>query len=759
MFEHVKIQNLDDYFSELGKRRNRGIYFYRINAYNEQISEFIVKYYEAARASGVIIEGRIPNPDEKNLAYYNEMMGSAFQLSKQFLDMSLKKWLPRMSDYQRNSVATSMYGTLVSLQNSGKNENMLKNAYIKFMCWLYYKFERVVNQLGNEKIPKILYEGDISNYELMLIEILSNAGCDVVFLQYGGDQNYLKLDPHSIISDNLTLAGTKPFPADFNLKWVRGEIQNNLNRERLYGKKPEVLNCTNAWIQGKGLADVKIPAQSRGDDPKLYYNCFLRITGVEDKLTYMNELYQFQLELKNSSRKLAIVDKEIISPDAQEISSIQRKNYTRQEEMIMDLSMNIKYSANAELQRIMVKAFVDTILEEGKQPNISLNKLTNKAVVLLCWLKRYQEKLFHNWKMPEIGAFLYMGGCRNENEAMFVRFLAKLPLDVVIFVPNLNTACCLQDKMLYELKYPNSLVVNEFPQESSDIHVGTAAYHAERELDTLMYNDSGMYRNQQYGKATTVILQTMCEEISILWPQELKYRPNFSTVNEVANIPVIFAKVSGIKDADVTKYWQGIKPLLTPETFLIKQVPFINSTEENPFKPYVAEFFKNGKVQKSKIKAHPLYQYGVLREEIQDHILDKLQLLIDQKSIKGTFENGTEYTIVATILNLQKDIIRMIQKFDFTKMNPKIVYINTTETPISLEDTILTAYLSLVGFDIVFFVPTGYQSIEKYFNKKLVEEHQAGEYVYDLQVPDFNTISVPKSSRPSWRDKIFKRGN
>ena len=289
--------------------------------------------------------------------------------------------------------------------------------------------------------------------------------------------------------------------------------------------------------------------------------------------------------------------------------------------------------------------------------------------------------------------------------------------------------------------------------------MGTAAYHAERELDTIMYSDSGMYRNQQYGKATTVILQTMYEEISILWSQELKYRPNFSTVNDVANIPVIFAKVSGIKDGDVTKYWQSIKPLLTPETYLIKQVPYINSTDENPFKQYVTEFFKNGKVQKSKIKAHSLYQYGVLREEIQDHILDKLQLLIDQKSIKGTFENGTEYTIVATVLNMQKDLIRMIQKFDFTKMNPKIVYINTTETPISPEDSILTAFLSLVGFDIVFFVPTGYQSIEKYFNKKLMEEHQVGEYVYDLQVPDFKTIQAAKGNRPSWRDKIFKRGN
>lgn len=756
MFEHVKIQSLDDYFKELSNRSKRGIYFYRINAYNEQISDFVVKYYEAARASGVIIEGRIPNPDEKNLAYYNEIMGPGFQVSKQFIDMSLKKWLPRMNDFQRNSVATSMYGTLVSLQNSGKNENMLKNAYIKFMCWLYYKFERVVNQLGNEKIPKILYEGDISNYELLLIEILSNAGCDVVFLQYAGDQNYLKLDQNSIISDNLTMSVMKPFPPEFNLKWVRGEIQNQLNRERLYGKKPEIVNCTNAWITGKGLEDVKTAAQSRGNDPKLFYNVFLRITGVEDKLTYLNELYQFQLALKNAGRKLVIVDNELQMPDSQEISAIQRQNYTKQEDMIMDLSKNIKYSANAELQRVMVRAFVDILLEEGKQPNISLNKLTNKAVILLCWLRRYQEKLFHGWKLPEIGVFLYMGGCRNENEAMFVRFLAQLPLDVVIFSPNLNTACCLQDKMLYELKYDNSLVVNAYPQENGDIHVGTAAYHAERELDTLMYNDSGMYRNQQYGKATSVILQTMYEEISILWPQELKYRPNFSTVNDVANIPVIFAKASGIKEGNVTKYWQSIKSLLTPETFLIKQVPYINSTDPNPFKQYVAEFFKNGKVQKSKIKSHPLYQYGVLREEIQDHILDKLQLLIDQKSIKGTFENGTEYTIVATVLNMQKDLIRMIQKFDFTKINPKIVYINTTETPISLEDSILTAYLSLVGFDIVFFVPTGYQSIEKHFNKRLMEEHQVGEYVYDLQVPDFNTIA--SATRQSWRDKIFKRG-
>ena len=143
---------------------------------------------------------------------------------------------------------------------------------------------------------------------------------------------------------------------------------------------------------------------------------------------------------------------------------------------------------------------------------------------------------------------------------------------------------------------------------------------------------------------------------------------------------------------------------------------------------------------------------------MQDFILDKLQIMIDQKLIRGIGENGTEYTVIAQVLNLPKDIVRQIQKFDFTKKNPKLIYINTTETIISLEDSILTAFLNLIGFDIVFFVPTGYQSIEKYFNTQLMEEHQIGEYMYDLQVPDLKKLSL-NSARPSWRDKIFKRGN
>ena len=490
----------------------------------------------------------------------------------------------------------------------------------------------------------------------------------------------------------------------------------------------------------------------------MFYNCFYRINGVSDKLFYAEELYRFQLELKNSKRNVVIVDQEIPKPTPDEIAAIKRNNYTNQDQMIRGLAANIQYMAGGELQKVMNQSFVDSIQKAAKDSEISLNKLTNRAVYLLCWLNRYQAKLFEHWNNTDIACFIYLGGCKNSSEAMFVSFLARLPVDVLILCPNLNERCCLTDDLLYELNYTESLVLDRFPVNNAKLHIGTAAYHAERELDTLMYQDTGLYRNQQYTRANVINLQTMYEEIRILWDQELKYRPSFSVVGDTVNIPVIFSKVSGVKDGQLEYYWGSIQELLTENTVLIQKAPYLDHTTPNPVKPYVTEFYKNGKLLKMKMQQHPKYPYGILREEIQEVMLEKLQMILDEKYIRGIGENGTEYTVIATVLNLPKDILRMIQKFDFTKKNPKLIYVNAAEQIISLEDTILVTFLNLIGFDILFFIPTGYQSVEKYLNQNVMEEHQIGEYVYDLQVPDLKNTPFNKP-RQGWRNKIFKRGN
>ena len=100
----AKLENLEDYFLDLGQRRDKGVYFCRLNGCDQRVQDLIRRYYETARVSGVIIEGRLPNPDNNQLAYYNEIMGMDFQLNMGFLLTSLKKWLPRMNDTQRNQI-------------------------------------------------------------------------------------------------------------------------------------------------------------------------------------------------------------------------------------------------------------------------------------------------------------------------------------------------------------------------------------------------------------------------------------------------------------------------------------------------------------------------------------------------------------------------------------------------------------------------------------------------------------------------------
>lgn len=754
MYPNITLAKLDEYFTLYNSRRNQGIYCYRLTGYNEEIEQFLKKYVQEVKKRGVWIEGRIPNPDERNLTYYEEIMGLGFQMSLGFLGSSLKKWLPRLNGDQRTNLANAMYDTLSDLRKEGKNENMLKNAYIKFMCWLYYRFERILCLLGGNQVPKILYEGDVSNYELKMLGILAQSGCDLLILEYHGDAGYQRLDAASVYSRLWNQGSCQAFPKDFS---IRSFLKTVEQEERILAVvqsgEPELVNCTNAWISGHPYEDILKGCQVRGEDGRFYYNCFIRIKGAEDKITYQNELFQFYLRLKGTGRKIVIVEKQLELPTPVEIGNIKRGNYAGPEQMAADLSQNLNTISNKKLCQILKKQFILLMLEESKRPDMNLNRLINRGVYVLCWLKRFANQLFLGWKYPEIAVFLYLGACKTENEVLFIRLLSRLPVDVLLLVPNRNESCLLKDSMLFEKNYTESLSLEHFPKENVELKIGTAAYHAEQELNQIIYEDTGLYRTQQYHRAITVGLQTIYEEINILWNQEEKYRPSFQIIDDQVTLPVIFAKVSGVKNGDVEEYWRGVKKLLTEDTFFAKKVPIIVSTEYNPMKQYATEFFKNGKLQKEKIKIHPAYQYRFLRADIQDYLIEKMQLLIDQRLIRGTFTNGTEYTIVATLLNMKKDILRSIQKIDFTKVLPKIVCIDTNERTYSLEDSILLAFLNLVGFDVVLFTPTGYQNLEQYYQRKILEEHIIGEYLYDLQVPDFNTIG----KKQSWRDKIFRK--
>lgn len=740
MFQLGRIEKLHDYFSACSRRREQAVFFYRVAGYSGEVAAFLTQYDQAARTNGVVIEGRIPNPDPKQLDYLAEMMGSDFQLDAGFLTQKLTRWLPRLTGAQREAVVTAMTATLQDLQAHGKNENMLRNAYIKYMCWLYYKFERILGRLGGDELPKILYDGTVSSYELQLLVILARAGADIVLLERAGDAGYLRCDPTSQYAQLYQAPGLTPFPADFSLRQLREQGRQQAERQKLYGAPAGIAPCTNAWMKAPDVKEILTAVRARGDDPKLFYNAFVVQYGVEDKLLFPSDMVAFYQQLKREGRKVCLENGRLPPPTPEEIAAVRRRNHQTAEQLAADLAANLQYPNNQQLQTLMRQAFLDVVLEEDKAVGGNLNRLLNKAVYLVAWMKRYQKDLFQNWQAPEVGVFLLFGACSGDNEALFLRLLAKLPVDVLVLLPDLNAPCVLKDPALLDLHKEHSLPMTDFPVEPSQMRVRTAAYQAEREMDSILYQNTGLYRAKQHQKAEAVTLQTMYEEIGLLWDQELKYRPGFVAEGDTVTVPVLLEKICGIKDGPILPYWLEIKKLVTPETTLVTKLPWQTGLEANPMKPYATQFLRQGRLQREKIKQHKDYPYGILRPEIQDYLLDKLQVLLDEKLIAGTYQNGTEYTIVSTILGLPKDLLRRIQNFDFTKKNPKLIIISTTEETLSLEDSILVAFLNLVGFDILFFVPTGYQSIEKYFQKPFANEHQLGPYRYDLQVPDFRTL-------------------
>ena len=819
MLSRVDAVSKDDVFLPLSRRKERGVYFLRLDGYSEAVKQYIWRYHEEARQRGAIVENQFSNPDDRQLSYYSDVLGTAFQPNEAFVSAALRKWMPRMSDRNRAEFASAVCWQFGEMKAAGKNENIQKNVYIKMMCWLYYRFERLMPFLGDDAPPKILYEGNsITNHELVFLRILSSIGTDILLLEEKNDDAYLRLDPASRWSQKIAEAGTGPFPPDFSLKSLRKAMANQAAAaparppvppapagpargnapsapprsvppqpvQRPYTAPPRPAQpqrpnpaaqrpappqridvesrfpaparsaCTNAWMKEADIGQILLPPAVRGDDHRLFYNAFIRVTGVKDKLTYLNELYQLYQNLKTNGRKTLVVDGAVAVPEPEELQKIRRRNYRSADELIVDLAGNLPACAQTELQRSIQRAFI-RVIREAAASESNLNRLTVTAVYILCWILRYQSQLFQGWKETDVPCFIKMGGCESVQEALYVKFLSMLPVDVLVLAPNLNQVCQLKSDQLLEIAGTESLPVTKFPRQNGNLQMRTVAAHAEEDLTSILYTETGIYRNRQFSQAETITLQTTFDEIFILWDQELKFRPNFSTGTGIANIPVIFAKISGVEEGKTLPYWQKVKTLKDAgDTLLIREMPFIQPGDSNRFQPLAVKGIKNERIRKDEIRAARQYPFGLLREEMQEHIFDKLQQMLDQRLIRGTFENGTEYTVLSTVLNMKKELIRMIQGFDFTKKNPKIVAINTRDQSPSLEDAILLTFLNKLGFDIALFIPTGYQTIERFLNDNYPVEHQIGDYMYDLSVPDFDTLPAAKGRK--WLNNMLRRG-
>lgn len=451
--------------------------------------------------------------------------------------------------------------------------------------------------------------------------------------------------------------------------------------------------------------------------------------GVRDEDIYIEDLYNFIKTLKNSSVNYKLQEGSIKNAEPSEINSDLQSNISN-DAMSLLPTLPLKYEESQAFQSVI------------KERNIvSKSVLTN----LYCVYLRYRGLVGNGWLIVLTDKMSLVG-------YMVFDVLTKLGVSIIVFNPSKADLTLSSDFTVKS--FDNSLSVSEFPKSSvtnSVKKLTTVASKAEVEIESEIYSSGlGIYKNKQFKSVDVVYLDTIFEEIAQLWSIEMKFRQGFddTDVNNVV-IPSLYAQVLGVPFDD---YNNWISNLVNYDNTI-----FYNNQEYVEFYPRTIYLAQLGSIEGDKVQlnfdlvsSHKDYHYDFLNEDTQRYIVSKIQKVLNLNVLKGQYKSGVENTICQVLLNLPLDILNIIQNFDFTKHNPKFVYLNSTNNQMTLETTILTLFLSLVGFDVVFLIPTGYNILSKHVLKTYYKVYDFGNYDYAFS---YSFASKGKSLL----SRIFKR--
>ena len=259
----------------------------------------------------------------------------------------------------------------------------------------------------------------------------------------------------------------------------------------------------------------------------------------------------------------------------------------------------------------------------------------------------------------------------------------------------------------------------------------SVGYKAKKELEKIIYEDSGIYRFKQYKKANSLQLLTAYDEIKIFWDQEIKYRLGFSVENDMVNMPVIFAKVNGMQAKkrfiDRYRYWKEVKEFMTENAIIYKNSISIRTGFFEKFKIALQGFLNKGKLNLEKFRFSKFFKYYSLPNYLREHILDKVKYIIDNDILKNNISKNIDLDILAIASKLPYSVIKKLNEFDFTKRNPKVIFITTKNRLLTASEVIYLVLLYYIGFDVLIFAPNGISNIEYLHNKNIIQVHELGE--------------------------------
>ncbi len=705
----------------------------------------LIESYAAAKKNGLFFEGKIP------MATTTEISSAAGYAAADYGDTvsvkaGIQSWLSSQRlPYSADTITPALQEAISLCGANGRN------TYYVILCWLM-KYLSVRPQM-------FVYIGAGTLRELFFLYIMNLAGVRIVYVSYGMDKDYEKF-PHKDAVQTLDGAMSGMVQIDFahiDLSKAAKMSEMRASAQRVEGVVQR-LDTTAAGIFEDFMVDRRTRVVKNGGvfkEDGVIPVYFAALIGYDEEAVYNNMLLKFKESFAGSKKQLIFIEKPLGNPTADEIKQLGSVSRSSTGEMIDELALLIRLNgdpvrtalAQTELRRLL------NALYTGNQTVVY-----NYASKMISWLYRCTQARKYSVQYDDIPVILYYGDI-SQSELYFLHFMSRSGFDVIYITPNKLLLDLAVDKNLDNrmqiFQLPQSRESGSYPNKAVKMKVATVAYSAERELDTMLYGgDAGIFRDFQFPNSQTVTLKTTLEEIGILWKQEARFRQGFETSGNLVTVPNIFAKISGVKDGNAADYWEEIRDRLTPETILrVKsdQPPAAGNMDLSVYRGY----YRNGKIDAEKLKTSTLNRYSYLPDRIQDLLFFKLQEAVDSGFVKLS---GDEMicSVLHYGLSLDKEFMKLLQSFDFTKQLPKLIWIDAVEQTFTLEECVQLVLCNLIGFDILVYTPTGYKNLETFVSADAFEEHTLNEFLYNMEVPK---LKIPSESRNGGLfGKLFRKG-
>lgn len=495
--------------------------------------------------------------------------------------------------------------------------------------------------------------------------------------------------------------------------------------------------------------DILLPLSERSvlsENIPVFFYRFIGINGNDEtsENDYYNKIFILDKKLTELQYGYLKFIHHIPNPLFDQVSSIKQRldNINNIESLrITSLIQQSKYPYKEHLNQ----TFLELInLYKIYKENINPSALKNFSLKIIYWTNIYINQLFYKDQF-EVPKILFYGDI-NVHEIFFLIFMSMLGCDVLFVHSQIEkdmfkSIKCL-DKYTMLIQNSTSRPLNDFPKSEKIVRKATVAYNASEEIQKIIYdNDTGLYKPWQFAEYLTqpITLKTTYDELMILWDKEAKLRPEFRIDNNKVYIPNLFAKINGVPQ-NIFAYWDSLGELLKADNvYLINHAPFTQATYTR--RDLCATVFlinDDGTLDRNKLVQSNIYKYGYLKSSLQYFILTKIEELITSDIFILPMDKMFQARILNTILSMDENILKLIERFDFPQGIPKIIIYDNSKEVFTDDDIIIISFLYLVGIDIIIFTPTSYNNIEVRLRNDLFDVHQLPSVAFELQMPDLN---------------------